>query len=71
MKQPIRSVLIDVEKWGSNIEVYRGESINSRDYPLTERNYWRAVGLQLRLAGFADDAGENPLDKKNYREEGE
>lgn len=41
---------------------------DTRTYPLTERNYWRAVGLQLRLVGFADDPEPWPLDKANYKE---
>lgn len=48
------------------IQVLRGHKFSI--YPLTERNYWRAVGLQLRLVGFADDPEPWPLDKANYKE---
>lgn len=45
-----------------------------KHYPLTPRNYWRAVGMQLCLAGFVDKVYSfeyddfNPLDKKHYKE---
>lgn len=35
------------------IQVLRGHKFSI--YPLTPRNYWRAVGMQLQLAGFVDD----------------
>lgn len=40
------------ESW---LEVKRNTGapgLEKHNYPLTERNYWRAVGMQLRLAGF-------------------
>lgn len=68
----MRVTRIDIQVGSLSVIAIERTCIKGRrwhEYPLTERNYWRAVGLQLRLAGFADDAGENPLDKKNYREE--
>lgn len=38
---------ISISRWP------RGNKRNVFHYPLTERNYWRAVGMQLKLAGFA------------------
>lgn len=38
------------------IQVLRGHKFSI--YPLTKRNYWRAVGMQLRLAGFTDSSAQ-------------
>lgn len=54
MKAHIHSVVIDVDTSDQvtdrPIDIWRGGDVKS--YPLTLRNYWRAVGLQLRLAGL-------------------
>lgn len=42
------------------IEVQRKHDPIPQTYPLTERNYWRAVGMQLRLAGFAKQVDTPP-----------
>lgn len=44
------------------IQVLRGHKFSI--YPLTERNYWRAVGMQLKLAGFVpekENDEQNPV----------
>jgi hypothetical protein len=62
MKAEFRHVQIEVGQHASGnvsdakVNVYRfprGSSRGHRAYPFTERNYWRAVGMQIVLAGFA------------------
>lgn len=37
-------------------------------YPLTEKNYWRAVAMQLRLAGFVSlEAHKEKLFDEGYQ----
>lgn len=38
------------------IKVYRTGEPGRTTYPLTEKNFWRAVGLQLHLAAFPTPA---------------
>ena len=41
------------------IQVLRGHKFSI--YPLTERNYWRAVGMQLKLAEFVKEKDEQDV----------
>lgn len=69
MKAEFRHVQIEVGQHASGnmsdarVSVYRfprGSSRGHRAYPFTERNYWRAVGMQLKLAGFAKQVDTPP-----------
>jgi len=64
MKPQLRHIEIEIGKHASGnisaerIRIYRNPRNTDngyREYPLTERNYWRAVGMQLKLAGFVKE----------------
>lgn len=56
MKRIATVIIITSDLFESWVEVRRNTGdtrLQRRTYPLTLRNYWRAVGMQMRLAGFA------------------